>query len=199
LGVAPRVLDAISRSFGDDLVLACDVGQQQMWVAQYCRIPNTRAYLTSGGLGTMACGLPAAVGAALADPGKHVLCVTGDGSIMMNIQELATIRRYRLPVKILLLDNSCLGMVRQWQELFFEERYSEVDLSDNPDFVDLAEALGIPAFRLERAEDEEAAIKRLHEAEGPILCHCLIDPRENVWPLVPPGHAIETQIQRPKN
>lgn len=195
---APRLLDKISRAFGDELVLACDVGQHQMWVAQHCRIPSPRAHLTSGGLGTMGYGLPAAVGAALADPSKHVLCVTGDGSIMMNIQELATIRRYKLPVKVLLLDNSCLGMVRQWQELFFDERYSEVDLSDNPDFVELAEALGIPAFRLERSADEESAIQRLLEADGPMLCHCLIDPRENVWPLVPPGHAIGTQLQRPK-
>jgi acetolactate synthase-1/2/3 large subunit len=125
--------------------------------------------------------------------------VTGDGSIMMNIQELATIKRYGLPVKILLLDNSCLGMVRQWQELFFEERYSEVDLSDNPDFVELSQALGIPAFRLERKDDEDEAVRRLLEADGPMLCHCLIDPKENVWPLVPPGNSIETQMHRPQN
>ncbi|WP_298154706.1 thiamine pyrophosphate-dependent enzyme, partial [Metallibacterium sp.] len=134
-------------------------------------------------------GLPAALGAQLAQPQARVICVSGDGSIMMNIQELATARRYRIPVKIVLLDNGCLGMVRQWQELFFEQRYSEVDLSDNPDFVALAQAFGIEAFGIDARAQVPGAIRRLLDARGPILCHVRIDPRANVWPLVPPGKS----------
>ncbi len=113
---------------------------------------------------------------------------------MMNIQELQTIKRYNLPVKVVLFDNHALGMVRQWQELFFAERYSEVDLSDNPDFVKVAEAFGMPAFRIERQEEVEAAIKRILTSEGPLFCHVLIDPKENVWPLVPPGKSNSEMV-----
>ncbi|MGH8049850.1 MAG: thiamine pyrophosphate-dependent enzyme, partial [Arenimonas sp.] len=161
----------------------------QMWVAQHWRVNRTSAHLSSGGLGTMGYGLPAAIGAQFAKPNATVICVSGDGSIMMNIQELATLKRYGIPVKIVLLDNSCLGMVRQWQELFFAERYSEVDLSDNPDFAQLARAFGIPAFTVERRDEVPAAIERILSEEGPLFCHVKIDPRANVWPLVPPGKS----------
>jgi acetolactate synthase-1/2/3 large subunit len=117
-----------------------------MWVAQHYGFRRPEHHLTSGGAGTMGFGLPAAIGAALARPDCRVICVSGDGSIMMNIQEMATLKRYNIPVKILLVDNQALGMVRQWQELFMQKKYSEIDLSDNPDFVRLAEAFGIPAF-----------------------------------------------------
>ena len=137
----------------------------------------------------MGYGVPAAIGAALACPGASVVCVSGDGSILMNIQELATIKRYRLPVKIVLLDNASLGMVRQWQELFYEQRYSEVDLSDNPDFVQVAQAFGIPAFAIERRDEVQPALDRLLAAPGAMLLHVKIDPRSNVWPLVPPGRS----------
>ncbi len=186
---APALLRDLSRAAGPGSIVACDVGQHQMWVAQHWRINACSRHLTSGGLGTMGYGLPAALGAQLACPEAHVICVSGDGSIMMNLQELATARRYGIPVKIVLLDNGCLGMVRQWQELFFEQRYSEVDLSDNPDFVALAAAFGIEAFAIERRADVSAAIDRLLAAKGPILCHVRIDPRANVWPLVPPGKS----------
>ena len=119
--------------------------------------------------------------------------VSGDGSIMMNIQELATIHRYKLPIKILLFDNQALGMVRQWQELFFEKRYSEVDLSDNPDFVKVAEAFDIPAMRIDRGSEVGGAIDRVLNEPGPLLVHVAIDPAANVWPLVPPG-ACNTQM-----
>ena len=135
----------------------------------------------------MGYGLPAAIGACMGRPERPVVAVTGDGSIMMNVQELATIRRYDLPIKIVLVDNAALGMVRQWQQLFFGGRYSEVDLSDNPDFVRVAQAFEIPAFRVEHRNDVEAAVERLASAEGPMLAHVRIDPAENVWPLVPPG------------
>jgi acetolactate synthase-1/2/3 large subunit len=184
---APALLKAISEAAGDDFVAACDVGQHQMWAAQHCRFARPEAHLTSGGLGAMGFGLPAGIGAKLADPDATVVVIAGDGGFMMNVQELATLRRYGVAVKILLLDNSSLGLVRQWQELFFNQNYSEVDLSDNPDFVKVAEAFGVEAFRISRREEVTAGIARLLAAEGPCLAHVIIDPRENVWPLVPPG------------
>jgi acetolactate synthase-1/2/3 large subunit len=184
---APALLKAISEAAGDDFVAACDVGQHQMWAAQHCRFARPEAHLTSGGLGAMGFGLPAGIGAKLADPDATVVVIAGDGGFMMNVQELATLRRYGVAVKILLLDNSSLGLVRQWQELFFNQNYSEVDLSDNPDFVKVAEAFGVEAFRIGRREEVTAGIARLLAAEGPCLAHVIIDPRENVWPLVPPG------------
>ena len=184
---APALLKAISEAAGDAFVAACDVGQHQMWAAQHCRFSRPEAHLTSGGLGAMGFGLPAGIGAKLADPDATVVVIAGDGGFMMNIQELATLRRYGIGVKILLLDNSSLGLVRQWQELFFNQNYSEVDLSDNPDFVKVAEAFGVEAFRISRREEVTAGIARLLAADGPCLAHVIIDPRENVWPLVPPG------------
>jgi acetolactate synthase-1/2/3 large subunit len=184
---APALLKAISEAAGDRFVAACDVGQHQMWAAQHCRFSRPQAHLTSAALGAMGYGLPAGIGAKLARPGDEVVVITGDGSIMMNIQELATARRYGVAVKILLLDNSRLGLVRQWQELFYEKNYSEIDLSDNPDFVKVAEAFGVEAFRIAARDEVEAGIARLLAAKGPCLAHVVIDPEHNVWPLVPPG------------
>jgi acetolactate synthase-1/2/3 large subunit len=186
---APAMLKELTEKAGDDLIITCDVGQHQMWVAQHCRFARPRGHLTSAGLGTMGYGVPAGIGALLAAPDATVLTVTGDGSIMMNIQELATIRRYRLPLKILLLDNSQLGMVRQWQEVFFNEQFSEIDLTDNPDFAEVARSFGIEAFTIDYRTEVPGAIDRLLATEGPILCHARIDPRENVWPLVPPNKS----------
>ncbi len=186
---APALLNALSRAAGDSFVAACDVGQHQMWVAQHCEFSRPEAHLTSGGLGAMGYGLPAGLGAKLARPDAHVVTISGDGSFMMNIQELATLRRYGVALKIVLLDNSSLGLVRQWQELFFAENYSEVDLSDNPDFVAVAQAFGVEAFMIDRRDQVEAGIDRLLAASGPCLMHVLIDPKENVWPLVPPGKS----------
>ena len=185
---APALLKRLSE-LAPDATVACDVGQHQMWVAQHWRLSQPRAHLTSGGLGAMGFGLPAALGALEADRGRQVVCVSGDGSIMMNIQELATLKRYRLPVKIVLLDNQALGMVRQWQELFFEKRYSEIDLSDNPDFAAVASAFGIQALHVDRAADVEAALQALLTADGPALLHVAIDTAANVWPLVPPNRC----------
>ncbi|KAG0751986.1 hypothetical protein G6F24_013878 [Rhizopus arrhizus] len=154
-----------------------------MWVAQHCRFNHPRNPLTSGALGTMGLGLPAAMGAQFACPDRTVVLVSGDGSFMMNVQELATIARCRLPVKIVLLDNSSLGMVRQWQELFFAERYSEIDLSDNPDFVALAQVFGIAATRIDARDDVEGGLAALLAEPGPALLHVAIDARANVWPL----------------
>jgi acetolactate synthase-1/2/3 large subunit len=193
---APELLKKISERAGDSFVAACDVGQHQMWVAQHCRMSRPEAHLTSGGLGAMGYGLPAAIGAKLAEPEATVVCVSGDGSFMMNVQELATLRRYQIPVKIVVLDNSMLGLVRQWQDLFFAGNYSEVDLSDNPDFVEVANAFGIEAFAIERRDEVDGAIERLLDAQGPILVHVRIDPEENVWPLVPPGKSNAEMMEK---
>jgi acetolactate synthase-1/2/3 large subunit len=183
---APALLKQLSETAPEAFVV-CDVGQHQMWVAQHWQMNHPRKHLTSGALGAMGFGLPAAIGAQLQDPGAQVVCVSGDGSIQMNLQELATLRRYKLPVKIVLLDNQALGMVRQWQELFFDKRYSEIDLTDNPDFIALAQAFGIEALHVERAEDVSAALAALLAAPGPALLHVAIDTAANVWPLVPPN------------
>lgn len=194
---APALLQQLSAAAGDKAIFTCDVGQHQMWVAQHCRFSRPQAHLTSAGLGTMGYGMPAGIGALLAEPDATVITVSGDGSFMMNVQELATIRRYRLPLKIVLLDNSQLGMVRQWQELFFDENFSEIDLSDNPDFAEVARAFGIEAFTIDHRSEVPGAIDRLLRTKGAILCHVRIDPRENVWPLVPPNHA-NTQMMEKK-
>jgi acetolactate synthase-1/2/3 large subunit len=176
-------------------VVTTDVGQHQMWAAQFLRFDDRMQFLTSGGLGTMGFGLPAAMGAQAARPDATVACVTGDGSFMMMIHELATLRRYDLPVKIVLLDNRCLGLVRQWQELFYDNRESEVDLSDNPDFLEVAAAFGIPGRRLSRNVDVADAVAEALASEGPFLLHCEIERAANVWPLVPPGRANHEFIE----
>jgi acetolactate synthase-1/2/3 large subunit len=193
---APALLKQLSEAAGDDAIFTCDVGQHQMWVAQHCRFSRPQAHLTSAGLGTMGYGVPAGIGALLADPAATVITVSGDGSFMMNIQELATLRRYRLPLKIVLIDNSQLGMVRQWQELFFEENFSEIDLSDNPDFAEVARSFGIEAFTIDHRSEVDDAIRRLLETPGPIVCHVRIDPRENVWPLVPPNSSNVQMMEK---
>jgi acetolactate synthase-1/2/3 large subunit len=191
---APTLLRRLSERAPRDATFACDVGQHQMWVAQHVHFDSPDRHLTSGGLGAMGFGVPAAVGACFARPGSLVITVTGDGSIMMNLQELATIVRYALPLRIVLIDNRGLGLVRQWQELFHEERYSEIDLSDNPDFVRVAEAFGIPAFRVDRADQVEHAVERIVSGPGPLLCHVVVDPAANVWPIVRPGAANSSML-----
>lgn len=186
---APWLLKRLSDKVGGNAVITCDVGQHQMWVAQHCDFQRPEQHLSSGGLGTMGYGLPAAIGAQIGRPDATVINVSGDGSIMMNLQELVTVRRYDLPIKIVLIDNHALGMVRQWQELFFEKRYSEVDLSDNPDFARVAEAMGIPALRVDRKDDVESALDQLLNEPGPVLAHVVIDPVANVWPIVGPGRS----------
>ncbi|QTH70714.1 acetolactate synthase 2 catalytic subunit [Pseudoalteromonas xiamenensis] len=191
---APKLLSQLSQQLPDNAVVCCDVGQHQMWVAQHMKFTHPSNHLSSGGAGTMGFGLPAAIGAQIARPDNLVLTVSGDGSIMMNIQELATIRRNNLPVKILILDNQRLGMVRQWQQLFFEGRYSETNLSDNPDFVQLAAVFGIPGQTITRGDEVAQAIDALVSSQGPYLLHVCIDDKANVWPLVPPGAANDEMM-----
>ena len=184
---APKLLRDLSRTQPEGLTITCDVGQHQMWVAQHCTFNNPLEHISSGGLGTMGYGLPAAIGAKVAKPDATVVCVSGDGSIMMNIQELATLKRYGIDVKILLLDNSALGLVRQWQEIFFEGNYSEVHLTDNPDFAAVARAFGIQARSIKEPEDVSDALEWLLNTDSAAMLHVAIDSMENVWPLVPPG------------
>ncbi|MGM0577710.1 MAG: acetolactate synthase 2 catalytic subunit [Myxococcota bacterium] len=192
---APRLLKALSEASDERTIVSCDVGQHQMWVAQHWRHRHPSEHLSSGGLGTMGFGLPAAMGAATACPDARVINVAGDGSFMMNVQELATVRRYDIPVKILILDNQALGLVRQWQDLFFDGRESEIDLSDNPDFVQLAKCFGIPGMRATRAGQEEDVVRAMLDTDGPFLAHVLIDREANVWPLVPPGADNATMLE----
>lgn len=176
-------------------MVATDVGQHQMWVAQHMMPRQPENLLTSAGLGTMGFGLPAALGAKVARPDDDVILVTGDGSFMMNIQELGTLKRRGIPVKIVLLDNQRLGMVRQWQSLFFSGRFSETILDDNPDFVTLAKAFDIPARTITTKSEIDGALAELLSAETAFLLHVAISEEENVWPLVPPGAANHEMLE----
>lgn len=192
---APALLRTLSQRRPRTSVVTTDVGQHQMWVAQHMQFTSPHDLLTSAGLGTMGFGLPAAVGAQMARPQDCVICVSGDGSFMMNVQELGTLKRRRLPVKIVLLDNQRLGMVRQWQSLFFAGRFSETDLSDNPDFLTLASAFGIPGQQIWRQDQVADALETMLASPGPYLLHVRINEQDNVWPLVPPGAGNDTMLE----
>jgi len=193
---APLLLKQLSDRKPASAVVTTDVGQHQMWAAQHMSFTRPENFITSSGLGTMGFGLPAAVGAQVARPDDTVICISGDGSFMMNVQELGTVKRKQLPLKIVLLDNQRLGMVRQWQQLFFQERYSETTLTDNPDFLTLASAFGIPGQHIIHKDQVEAAIDTLLNSDGPYLLHVSIDELENVWPLVPPGASNAQMLEK---
>jgi acetolactate synthase-1/2/3 large subunit len=194
----PAFIRQLSRIAPDDTIIACDVGQHQMWVAQHYEFDHPRHHLTSGGLGTMGFGLPAAIGAQFANRQSTVINVTGDGSFMMNAQELATVRRYNLPLKLIIMDNQCLGMVRQQQELFYNNRESQIDLDDNPDFVAMARAFDIPALKIERTDQVRRGIETILAFNGPMLLHVAIAREENVWPIVKPGGSNKDMINEPR-
>lgn len=193
---APLLLKQLSDRKPENSVVTTDVGQHQMWAAQHLSFTRPENFITSSGLGTMGFGLPAAVGAQVARPEDTVICISGDGSFMMNVQELGTVKRKQLPLKIVLLDNQRLGMVRQWQQLFFNERYSETTLTDNPDFLMLANAFGIPGQHITRKDQVEAALDAMLSSDGPYLLHVSIDELENVWPLVPPGASNSQMLEK---
>ncbi|WP_341488975.1 acetolactate synthase 2 catalytic subunit [Photobacterium damselae subsp. damselae] len=192
---APALLKNLSDKMAENTVIATDVGQHQMWAAQHIQPRSPENFLSSAGLGTMGFGLPAAIGAQVARPHDDVVLITGDGSFMMNVQELGTIKRKQLPVKIILLNNQRLGMVRQWQSLFFDGRYSETILDDNPDFVALAKAFAIDGQTISRKEDIEGALETLLQSKGPYLLEVVISEQDNVWPLVPPGAANQDMLE----
>jgi len=192
---APALLRKIAETMPEDSVVCSDVGQHQMWVAQHMFVDRPENHISSSGLGTMGFGIPAAVGAQVARPDDTVIAVSGDGSFMMNVQELGTIKRKQLPIKILLIDNQRLGMVRQWQKLFFDGRYSETVLTDNPDFITLASAFDIPGESIKFKYQIDKALDRFLNSKGPYLLHVSISEEENVWPLVPPGAPNEKMIE----
>ena len=190
------VVEKLYEVTGGDAFVTSDVGQHQMWAAQYYKFAKPRRWINSGGLGTMGFGLPAAMGVQMAHPDATVACITGEGSIQMNIQELSTCKENKLPIKIILLNNGYLGMVRQWQEFFYEERYSESYMSSLPDFVKLAEAYGHVGITVEKPEDVEPALR---DAFGKykdrlVFLNFLTDPRENVFPMIPAGKGLSEMI-----
>ena len=175
-------------------IVVTDVGQHQMWAAQYFKSALQRTFLTSGGLGTMGFGFPAAIGAQKAYPNKTVLCITSEGSFQMNLQELAVAAIHKLPVKIILLNNQFHGMVRQWQDLFYDGRYASSDLGNTPDFVKLAEAYGILGLRSEGPADVEAVLKEGLKHKGPVMMDFVIDRFENCYPMIPAGGAQHEMV-----
>ncbi|ELO1814039.1 acetolactate synthase 2 catalytic subunit [Vibrio fluvialis] len=191
----PLLLKQLSDMMPDSAMVSTDVGQHQMWAAQHIQPRDPQNFISSAGLGTMGFGLPAAMGAAVARPNDQSILITGDGSFMMNIQELGTLKRRQIPVKMVLLNNQRLGMVRQWQSLFFDGRHSETILDDNPDFIMLAKAFDIPGKTITRKEEVEPALKEMLESKTAYLLHVAIDEEENVWPLVPPGASNNDMLE----
>jgi len=197
-----RFLDELFSRLPQDNVIIADVGQHQMWAAQRYRSSSPRGFITSGGLGAMGFALPAAVGVQLAKPDTCVLCVSGDGGFQMNIQELATVHRLGLPIKMVIVDNKYLGMVRQWQQLFYERNYAETDLSDNPDFVEIAKAYKIHGWRLNEAAMVEFPVSAetgdlidtFLRSPGPELLVFDCAPEANVYPMVPAGAALSEMV-----
>jgi acetolactate synthase-1/2/3 large subunit len=190
------VIEKLYEVTGGNAIVTSDVGQHQMWAAQYYKFDKPRRWLNSGGLGTMGVGLPYAMGAALANPGMQIACVTGEGSIQMCIQELSTAKQFRLPIKIINLNNRYLGMVRQWQEMFYGSRYSESYMDSLPDFVKLAEAYGHVGIRVERPEDVEAALKKafIDHKDDLVFIDFLTDQKANVFPMVAAGKGLSEMI-----
>jgi len=188
------VVEKLYELTGGNAIVTTEVGQNQMWAAQFYLVDKPRTFLSSGGLGTMGYGFPAAIGAQVAFPDKVVIDIAGDGSIQMNIQELATVAQYQLPVKVAILNNGYLGMVRQWQERFYDNVYAHTDIMVSPDFVKLAEAYGALGLRARTTDEVEDVIKRALEFKGPVLMDFVVEREEGVYPMVPSGAAITNMI-----
>jgi acetolactate synthase-1/2/3 large subunit len=193
MGEAVRI---VSEKTNHEAILVTDVGQQQMVAARYFKFTKSRSCVTSGGLGTMGYGLPASMGAQLAAPDRTVVAMIGDGGFQMTIQELGTIAQNKLPVKIIILNNHFLGMVRQWQEMFFEKRYSFTELF-NPDFIMIGKGFGIEGHKVEKREDLENGIQKMIDHDGPYLLEVVIEKEDNVFPMVPTGASVSDIILEP--
>jgi acetolactate synthase-1/2/3 large subunit len=188
------MVQALYEATGGNAIVASDVGQHQMWAAQYFHFAQPRRWINSGGLGTMGFGLPAAIGASVANPDLTTCLISGDGSIQMNIQELGTAAEYGIPVKIFVMNNGYLGMVRQWQELFWDRRYSHVDMGQHPDFVKLAEAYGMAGFRFTDKTTLVEDMRRAIATEGPVLVDVRVTREENTYPMIAPGAAARDMV-----
>lgn len=185
-----EVLEAINEIKADDDIIATDVGQHQMWVAQYSKIEARKTLLTSGGMGTMGFGMGAAIGAQVSHPDKRVFLITGDGSFHMNLNELVTMKSYDLPVVIVVMNNSVLGMVRQWQKLFYGSRFSQTNPHRATDFVKLANAFGVEGMRITKPEEIKPVLQKAVDLKKPVVVDCVISPDVNVLPMIPPGKTI---------
>ena len=188
------MIKALYEATGGEAIVTSDVGQHQMWAAQYYDFPASRRWINSGGLGTMGFGLPAAMGAAVGCPDRTVCCIAGDGSVQMNAQELATCAQEQIPIKVFIMNNGYLGMVRQWQELFWDRRYSHVETGDYPDFVKLAEAYGATGMRLEDKTTLVSDMKRAIATDGPVLVDVRVTREENTYPMIPAGQAAREMV-----
>lgn len=189
-----QVIETMYSITKGDAIIATEVGQNQMWAAQFYTFTKPRTLLTSGGLGTMGYGLPAAIGAQFAFPDKLVINVAGDGSIQMNIQELATVVQNKIPVKVVILNNGHLGMVRQWQELFYNRNYSHTNMEAQPDFVKLAEAYGAEGYRISKPEELEDVLRKALTSPNPAFIDVMVEREENVYPMVPAGAALDEML-----
>ncbi len=189
-----QVVEALRELTRGDAIIATEVGQHQMWAAQFYSFTKPRTLLTSGGLGTMGYGFPAAIGAQFALPDKMVITVAGDASLQMNIQELATAVAYNLPVKVVILNNRHLGMVRQWQELFYNHNYSSTNMEAQPDFVKLAEAYGAEGYRIEKPADLLPELEKALATPKPAFIDVVVEREENVYPIVPAGAALDEML-----
>jgi len=191
------VIETLAQYASEDAIVSVDVGQHQMWAAQFYKFSRPRAWLSSSGLGSMGYGFPAAMGAQMAFPGRQAIAIVGDGGFQMTLNDLATIVQYRVPVKIAIINNRALGMVRQWQEIFFEKRYCDIDQDFAPDFVKLAEAYGIRGARVEHRTDVADAVRDFLSDREPRLIDFWVDPAENVYPIVPPGASLAEMVVEP--
>ncbi|MDW7652334.1 MAG: biosynthetic-type acetolactate synthase large subunit [Bacillota bacterium] len=189
------VIEQIHEQTDGKALIATEVGQHQMWTAQYYRFKRPRSLASSGGLGTMGYGFPASIGMQAGRPEEMVFCIAGDGSFQMNSQELATVVAYNLPVKIAIINNHYLGMVRQWQQMFFKRRYSSVDIAKGPDFVKLAEAYGAVGLRVDKPADVAPALQKAMATPGPVVIDFRVKTEENVFPMVPPNSPICEMIR----
>lgn len=185
-----EIIDAVNEIKSDDDIIATDVGQHQMWVAQYSKIEKDKTLLTSGGMGTMGFGMGAAIGAQVSHPDKRVFLFTGDGSFHMNLNELVTMKSYDLPVIVLVMNNTVLGMVRQWQKLFYGRRFSQTDPHRATDFVKLAQAFGVVGMRITKSEEVAEVIKKAVDLNTTVVIDCQISPDVNVLPMIPPGKTV---------